>query len=476
MTSVRTTRRPLTVVALMLSVFMAALEVTVVSTAMPTVVGDLGGVELYAWVFTAYVLSSTVGVPIFGKLADVYGRKRILIGGIFVFLLASVACGRSTGMAWLIGFRTIQGIGGGAMQSMALTLVGDIFTLHERARMQGVIGGVWGVAGLVGPIVGGTIVNTIGWQWVFYVNVPFGLGAVLLLWRNLHENVERVERPLDWGGALLLGTAVTLVLVGARGSRAVWALPAAVVVAGLFVVVERRAPDPILPLTLFSKRVIAVASAAGTLIGGALLATLTFVPLFVQGVLGGTPTQAGATIAPMAVAWPIASALGGRMIPRLGFRPLVRVGLAVNTVAALSMAWVLVPGVGLTLPRVTTAAFGFGLGFANTALLIAVQTSVGWAERGVATASTLLFRTLGGALAVGVLGEVLGARLRERPELAHEAAALLAGAPHGDATNSAALSEALSGGLSSVFWAVAGLSLGAFVLGWAFPREVQEAS
>ena len=151
-------------------------------------------------------------------------------------------------------------------------------------------------------------------------------------------------------------------------------------------------------------------------------------------------------------------------------------GLAVNTVAALSMAWVLVPGVGLTLPRVTTAAFGFGLGFANTALLIAVQTSVGWAERGVATASTLLFRTLGGALAVGVLGEVLGARLRERPELAHEAAALLAGAPHGDATNSAALSEALSGGLSSVFWAVAGLSLGAFVLGWAFPREVQEAS
>ncbi len=472
---VRVTNRPLTVAALMLAVFMAALEVTVVSTAMPTVVGDLGGVELYAWVFTAYVLSSTVCVPIFGKLADVYGRKPILVGGIAVFLLASVACGQSHTMAWLIGFRAVQGVGGGAMQSMALTVVGDIFTLHERARMQGVIGAVWGVAGLVGPIVGGTIVNTIGWQWVFYVNVPFGLGSVVLLWHYLHEKVERMERPLDWRGALLLGAAVTFVLVGARGSRAAWALPSAALLAVLFVLVERRAPDPILPLTLFSKRVIAVASAAGTLIGGALMSTLTFVPLFVQGVLGGTPTQAGATIAPMAVAWPIASALGGRMIPRLGFRPLVRVGLLVNSVAAVAMAVLLVPGVGLTLPRVATALFGLGLGFANTALLIAVQTSVGWAERGVATASTLLFRTLGGALAVGVLGEVLAAKLREKPELAEKAAALLAGGPRGSSPGSELLSAVLFEGLATVFVAIAALSVGAFVLGLAFPREVPQA-
>lgn len=461
------TNRPLTVVALMLSVFMSAMELTVVSTAMPTVVGELGGVEHYAWVFAAYVLSSTVGVPIFGKLADLYGRKPILLGGIAVFLLGSLGCGQASSMTMLVVLRAFQGFGGGAMQSMALTIVGDIFTLEERARMQGLIGAVWGVAGLVGPLAGGFIVDRVGWPWVFYVNVPFGIASALMLTRFLHERVERRSSPLDWPGALLLGGAVTLVMLGARGSRAAWALPLAALVGVGFLIAERRAHDPILPLSLFRSRVIGVSSLAGTLMGGAMMSTVTFVPLFVQGVLGGTPTEAGSAIAPMAIGWPIASAIGGRLIPRLGFRPLVRVGLVVTASAALAMAWLLRPGVSALLPGAASAMFGVGMGLANTALLIAVQSSVGWKERGVVTASTLLFRTVGGALAVGMLGELVARAIGRHAELS-------GGALTGQ--GSGALGAALAAGLHTVFFVTAGLAALAALVGFAFPRIAVESS
>lgn len=467
---VRATNRPLTVAALMLAIFMAAMEVTVVSTAMPTVVGELGGVDLYAWVFAAYVLVSTVGIPIFGKLADLYGRKPLIVGGIAVFLVGSVLCGQARTMAVLIAFRAVQGLGAGAMQSMSLTIVGDIFTLHERSRMQGVLGGVWGVAGLVGPLLGGFIVKSVGWPWIFYVNVPFGLASIALLAAFLHERVETTRRPLDWPGALILGAALTALLIGARGSAGPIALSLGVLLAGVFVAVERRAAEPLLPLELFRSRVLAVASAAGALIGGSLLSTLTFVPLFVQGVLGGSPTDAGMAIAPMAIAWPLASAVGGRLIPRVGFRPLVRAGLFVTACAALALGLLLRADSSPALPRVLTALFGMGLGFANTALLIAVQSSVGWQQRGVATASTMLFRTLGGALAVGALGELLAASLRERPELAEQAARLLAESEKRGAPAAGELERALAAALHSVFWVIAAMACAAFAIGWLFPK------
>lgn len=473
MTFQKVTNRPLTVVAVMLAVFMSALEVTVVSTAMPTVVGDLGGVSLYAWVFTAYVVVSTVSMPIGGKLADIYGRKPVMLGAMALFLAGSMAAGQAQSMAFLIGARALQGFGGGAMQSMGLTIMGDIFSVHERARMQGVIGTVWGLAGIVGPLVGGAVVHHLGWSWIFYLNLPFGVASAVLLTTALHERVERHAAKLDVTGAALLGATIVLALIGARGGTRLWIMALAALLAALFVWVERRAAEPVLSLALLSRPLLRIATALGALIGASLMSMLTFVPLYVQGVTGGTPAQAGAAIAPMAIGWPLASAVAGRLIGRLGYRPLVRVGLAVTALAALSLALFLHPGASPYVPRIASGFFGVGLGFANTVTLVAVQGSVGFKERGMATASTMLFRTIGGALSVGLLGELLARALSRDPALAEDTAKLLAGAGLDGALEPGhreRLSSALAGGLTPVFWVIAALAAAAFAVGLFFPK------
>jgi EmrB/QacA subfamily drug resistance transporter len=467
-------RRPLVVAALVLAIAMAALEATVVSTAMPTVVGDLGGIELYAWVFTAYLVTSTLSVPIYGKLADLHGRKPVLLVGIAVFLVGSLLAGVAPSMPALIAFRALQGLGAGGIQPITMTLVGDLFELEERAFMQGVIGSVWGVAGLFGPVAGGLVVRVLSWRWVFFANLPFGLAAAILLALFLKESAPRTPHRFDVAGAALLAGGVLALLFGVRGgSRAPLGLVAAAVLLAAFVAVERRAAEPILPLELFRRRLIAVSSVAGSLVGAAMFCTVTFLPLFVQGVLGGSPTDAGAAITPMVVGWPVASTLSGKIAPRVGFRPLARLGLAVTAVAAAALAIVAAPGVGTWAPRLVTATFGVGMGLANTALILAVQTSVPWNQRGVATASTMFFRTIGGALGLGALGALLGAGLAAHGVPA-EAASRLLGAERGAAVDPAlarGLAGALGASLHGVFWAVAGLALAAFVASLALPPD-----
>jgi EmrB/QacA subfamily drug resistance transporter len=468
------TNRPLTVVSLLLSLSMAAMEMTVVSTAMPTVVGDLGGIHYYSWVFTAYLLTSTVTVPLYGKLADLYGRKPVLLGGIAVFLVGSMASGMARGIGALIAFRALQGLGAGAMQPTTLTIVGDIYNLEERARMQGVFGAVWGVAGLIGPLLGGIIVKYLSWRWVFFINVPAGIAAAALLVVALHENVEHRQHSLDWGGAFFLTLGLTALLFGAGGGpAAIIGLPLAALSLLLFFSVERRAAEPVLPLELFRQPVIGVATAAGALVGAGMIAMVSYVPLYVQGVLGGTPTEAGSAITPMVIGWPIASAISGRLLPRVGFRVLVRSGLIISAVAAVAMAFLLRPGTSLHLPQAMSALYGVGLGLANTALLIAVQTSVAWRQRGVATASTMFARTIGGTLAVGVLGAVLSAALLRNSSVPEGAADQLLGPAHGaglDAAVLRALSASLETGLTTVFWAIAGISIAAAACSLLFPR------
>ncbi|MFL5441574.1 MAG: MFS transporter, partial [Myxococcales bacterium] len=287
------TNRPLTVVSLLLSLSMAAMEMTVVSTAMPTVVGDLGGIHYYSWVFTAYLLTSTVTVPIYGKLADLYGRKPVLLAGIAIFLVGSMASGLAQGIGALIAFRALQGLGAGAMQPTTLTIVGDIYNLEERARMQGVFGAVWGVAGLIGPLLGGIIVKYLSWRWVFFINVPAGIAAAMLLVVALHEEVEHRRHSLDLAGAGVLTLCLVALLFGTHGGAAsAIGLPLAVLSLFVFFAIEKRSAEPVVPLDLFRGRVMAVATAAGALVGAGMISMVTYVPLYVQGVLGGSPTEA----------------------------------------------------------------------------------------------------------------------------------------------------------------------------------------
>jgi MFS family permease len=415
-----------------------------------------------------------VTVPIYGKLADLYGRKPVLLAGIGVFLVGSMASGLARGIGALIAFRALQGLGAGAMQPTTLTIVGDIYNLEERSRMQGVFGAVWGVAGLVGPLLGGIIVKYLSWRWVFFINVPAGIASAALLAVSLHEEVEHRRHSLDFLGAGLLTLGLTALLFGAHGGASTLAgLPVAAASLFLFVFVERRTPEPVLPLDLFRQRVMGVATAAGALVGAGMISMVTYVPLYVQGVLGGSPTQAGAAITPMVIGWPIASAISGRVLPRVGFRPLVRIGLLVSALAAVALAMFLRPGASLRVPQAASALFGVGLGLANTALLIAVQTSVEWRQRGVATASTMFARTIGGTLAVGILGGILASALSLDPSIPPDAADRLLGPQHGaglDPSVLGALSLSLESGLATVFWLIAGIAAAAAAISLLFPE------
>jgi EmrB/QacA subfamily drug resistance transporter len=421
-------RKALITLATLIGTFLAALDSTVVGTAMPTVIGELGGLELYPWAFASYLLAATVTGPIFGKLSDTYGRKPVYLAGIFLFLLGSVLAGTSQSMAALISFRTIQGLGAGAVQPVAVTIVGDIFELETRARIQGLFGAVWGISAVVGPAAGGFITDLISWRWVFYVNVPFGIVAAVLLAATLTESFERRERSVDYlGTALLTGglVAVLLALLGGAGELS-WATIAlflgGVAVLALFALVERRAADPVVPLDLFSERIIAVSAVGNLAMGGVLLGVSVYVPLFVQGALGGTAITAGAAVASLSIGWPVGSFVGGRLLLLLGYRTTLLLGSAL---IALGSALCVPMGSETSLTYIVWAVvvIGLGLGFSSTSYLVSVQNAVPWRRRGVATSSVVFFRTVGGLLGVAVMGAFLNASLGGRYRAAVDRAA-----------------------------------------------------
>ncbi|MBO0781772.1 MAG: MFS transporter, partial [Ktedonobacteraceae bacterium] len=410
------------VIALMLGMALAALDTTVVGTAMPSIVGKLGGFDLYSWVFSIYLLTSTTTVPIYGKLADLYGRKLIFLAGIALFLIGSVASGASQTMEQLILFRALQGLGAGAVQPLVLTIIGDIFELAERARIQGFFSGVWGVSSVVGPAIGGLIVDHFSWRWIFYINVPFGLLSAILLLITFQENIERTKHTLDIAGTLALtGSIVALLFALLQGGTSwAWTSPQSI---GLFAVFafllvfflwqENRAPEPILPLTLFLNRIIVIASIGGLVLGVTLFGVTTYIPLFVQGVKGGAATDAGVALIPMLLSWPIASMVGGRLILRFGYRTIAVTGAALTTLGAAQMLF-LNQGTSLPFLIVSMVLVGIGLGFDYMAFILAVQDAVPWNRRGVATASTQFMRTIGGTIGVAFMGTILNAQIASR--------------------------------------------------------------
>lgn len=456
----------------MLSMAMAAMEMTIVSTAMPTIIGELGGLHLYAWVTASYLLTSTVTVPLYGKLSDVVGRKPVLLGGISLFLVGSIACALSGSVPVLIAARALQGLGAGAMQPMSLTIVGDLFDIRERARVQPWFGAVWGIAGLAGPLLGGLIVKHLSWPFVFWINLPFGVAAMAVLSFAFREEVKRRAVKVDFLGAALLAAAVVSLLVAVEGVRTGPLLALSLVTAVLFVVVERRAPEPVVPLDLFTTRVLGLGNLLAAILGGIMIGLATYVPLFVQGVAHGSPTEAGGAITPMVVGWPIAAYVAGRLLPRVGYRPLIVIGMIQVGVSALVLPFVAHdPSVSPWTLRVLATAVGWGMGFANTALIIVVQSSVPWERRGIATASNMFARTIGATLAVGAMGALLSNVVRDEANVAPEVmqAILLRTKTIATVGDGARVVAALAHGLGLVFWANALLGVVGIAAGLFFP-------
>jgi EmrB/QacA subfamily drug resistance transporter len=404
----------LVTIGIMLSLFLASMESTVVATAMPTIVGQLGGLENYSWVFSAFMLVSTTTVPLYGKLSDVYGRRKLYVLAMALFLLGSVLCGLATTLTQLILARALQGIGAGGIMPLAFILIGEMFSLEQRTRMQGVFSGVWGVSSIAGPLLGGFIVDNLSWRWIFYINVFPGLLAGALVAFAWRDRAYSHERPaVDYTGAALLSASVALLLLGLMelGTSQSWIFIASAF--ALFVIlfqVERRAADPILPIALFRDKLFSTATAHGLFTGWAIFGTISFIPLFVQSALGASPTQAGITITPMLLGWVGASIIGTRILLKVGYRRLSLIGTSVFVLGAFLLAFFGANSTQ-TLVMVFVTMMGMGMGFAIPAFVIAVQTTVERRHLGVATSMLQFSRSMGGTLGVSVMGAALSARL-----------------------------------------------------------------
>lgn len=413
-------RRWAVTIGVMTGMFIAALEATVVGTAMPTVIANLGGLNRYSWVFTAYIVTSTVTVPVWGKLSDLYGRRLLYQVGIGIFLLGTLLSGMSASMTQLIVFRAIQGLGAGALIPLAMTIIGDIFTLKERAKMQALFSGVWGLSSVIGPIIGGFITDSISWRWVFFINLPIGVVAAIIIGFALKEPKIDEKPRIDYAGATVLMAAISLLMLAmVEGGTSVATLFApynlllfgvSAVLLILFFIIEKRAADPIIPFALFANRTVSVSVIAGFLAGFSMFGGISFIPLFAQGALGATATEAGSLLTPLMLSWVIMSVVGGRVLLKIGYRTISLIGFVI-----LTLGFVL-----LTQFERTTAYFwlyfdlvliGSGLGLTMLTLLIAVQQAVERNQLGIATSLNQFTRSIGGAFGVAIMGAVLTAGL-----------------------------------------------------------------
>ena len=486
------------VVGVMTGMAIAALEATVVGTAMPTVIATLGGINHYSWVFSAYLVTSTVTVPVWGKLSDLYGRRLLYQIGIGVFLFGTLLSGLATSMTQLIAFRAIQGLGAGALIPLGMTIIGDTFTLKERAKMQAYFSGVWGLSSVIGPVIGGFITDQISWRWVFFVNLPVGVVAALIIGFALKEPKIHEKPTIDYMGAVLLMAAISLIMLGTvEGGSSVETLLSTqnLILFGLgglflalFAWVERRAPDPIIPFALLKNRTVSVSVTAGFLAGIAMFGGISFVPLFAQASLGMTATQAGSLLTPLMLSWVTMSVIGGRLMLRVGYRAITITGFCVMTVG-----FFLLGSVGPETPTfrlyIDLMLIGAGLGLTMLTLLIAVQQAVQRRELGTATSLNQFSRAIGGALGVAFMGAVLTAGLATQLKnaaaapngvITAEQAADYASNPNAlieptarealPAEVFSVLQQAMARAIKPVFWVGAFVSIAAMLVAFLLPR------
>jgi EmrB/QacA subfamily drug resistance transporter len=407
-------------VAALATVFMTAIEGTIVATAMPTIVASLGGFEYLSWVFTAYLLTQTVTIPIYGRLSDVYGRKPLLLLGVGLFLVGSVLCGFAWNMLSLVAFRVVQGIGAGAVMPVGRTLIGDVYHGAERARMQGYVSGVFVGAAVLGPMVGAFLVAHAPWPMVFWINVPFGIAAMAMLALLLRERIELRQHRIDYIGSVLLaiGTGVLMFAlaeaarVGVAATCAILAV--AVAVLALFLWWEMRVPEPVWPLDLWRDRVIASGNVVSLAFGATTMGFAAFLPAYIQGVMGRSAFAAGASLMAMSCAGPIGAVLAGRIMLRSSYRTSAAAGALISTVGSCIML-LLAPDSSIALPTASGLLIGFGMGMNNNTYMVAVQADTGWSRRGIATSTILFTRILGQSVGAALFGGILNARLANEP-------------------------------------------------------------
>lgn len=453
----RSERGPI-LASLMLATSLVALDSTIVATAVPSIVADLGGFSQFPWLFSVYLLAQAVSVPIYGKLADIVGRKPIMLVGIGLFLIGSIFCAAAWSMTALIVFRAVQGLGAGAVQPMSITIAGDIYSLAERAKAQGYLASVWAISAVVGPTLGGVFSEWLTWRWLFIINIPLCVLAGWMLVRRFHEKVQRVAHRIDYLGSVTLTVGAALLILGLLEGGQAWAwtsAPSLAVLGGgavliaVFLVVQRRAAEPVLPLWVFSRRVLVASAVIATLVGAVLLGLTTYVPTFVQAVLGTGPLVAGFALATLTIGWPISATLSGRLYLRLGFRTTAVIGATLAVLGSVSTIWL---GASSAVWQVAASCFvvGLGMGLIASPTLIAAQSSVGWSERGVVTATNLFARSIGSAVGVAAFGALANASL---------------GATANAADNPASVAAASH----DVFVATAALAVCMFAAAWVLP-------
>ena len=474
-------RRAAVTVALILVTALASFESTVVSTAMPTIIGDLGGLPLYSWVFSAYLLASTITMPLFGRLADIHGRRRVLLWAIVIFLAGAAACAGAHSMAQLIAARGLQGLGAGGLLPIALTVSGDLFTLRERARIQGIFSGVWGVASLLGPLLGAALTLSFGWRSIFSINLPLGAAAFVLVLTQMRESRAPSADPFDAFGGATLTTGVASLLVATLHGPGPWLrlglVALSVVALAVFARSQARHQHPLIPLSLLRRAETAAPYAAGLLLGTTIYGVDAFVPLFVQGARAGSAAAAGAVVTPVVLLWAVSAALAARSVVAFGFRRTAQAGALLIGLGFVALIAAVVLEGGVPWISAACAVVGLGLGPSSMSQVLAIQAEAAEAERGVATSLVPFFRTVGGALGVSALGGILSAGLAHRLGGAAEAASRVLAGGHGPAgpggAPSADVREAIGASLLPVFVALLLLALVNLWITRRFPQEVR---
>lgn len=487
-------RRPIVLAALMLSNLLAAMDGTIVATTIPAIVRDLGGFSIYTWIFSAYLLTQTVAVSFCGRLADRYGRKPTLLAGLVTFLAGSALCALAPSMPLLIVARVVQGVGAGLLQPAATIITGDLYRVEERARVQGWLASVWGFASLAGPLIGGLFSRPDSWPWIFWINIPIGLVALLFAVRFFKEDIDRPRErpPLDVAGGGFLVLASVFLLLGLQaGASQGWTSVASVGAAVGFAVftvgfgfIERRAAEPALPMWTLTDRLFLGSNTSAAMVGVCTIGASTFLPTFGQYVLGLSPLSAGFLVGALSIGWPLSAAFAGLLYLRFGFRNVALAG-AVVVVAAMAALVTIGTETPIALVALYSFGLGIGLGLLSTAMLVGAQSAVGWERRGIVTGTNVFFRMMGGAAGAAVFGAVSNTVLRQR--LLHAPAALHGALPtsvnaitgrlesaaeHAGTASPVAryLVDALRDSTVTVFWVILGVCVGGTVIMLAIPR------